>query len=269
MTSTPSAWRLGLARGVVELKTFFRERDTVVFTFALPVVLLLLLGSIFSEEYGDTGVTASQYFTASMIAAGIASTTFVNLGVGIASDREDGTLKRLRGVPMPPMAYFAGKVILVLVVTAAEVLLILATGTLLFGLSLPAEPERWLTFAWIFLLGVAACSFLGIAASGLTRSVRGASAATNLIYLVLAFISGIFVTPITTLPPWLVHIGSLFPLKWLAQGFRSVFLPDTMAAHEVARSWEPGRLGLVLLAWCAGAIALSLMTFRWRGRKDG
>src|SRR5262249_46361351 len=144
----PSAWRLGLARGVVELKTFFRERDTVAFTFALPVVLLLLLGSIFTVEYPGPGVTASQPFTASMIAAGIASTTFVNLGVGVASDRDDGTLKRLRGVPMPPVAYFLGKVILVLVVSAAEVLLLLATGLLLFGLRLPAEPERWLTFGW-------------------------------------------------------------------------------------------------------------------------
>ncbi len=41
----PSTLRIGLSRGGAEVRQFFRERDAVVFTFALPTVILILLGS--------------------------------------------------------------------------------------------------------------------------------------------------------------------------------------------------------------------------------
>ncbi|MEO3930981.1 ABC transporter permease [Micromonosporaceae bacterium B7E4] len=259
----------GLARGSVELKSFFRERDAVVFTFSMPVVLLVLLGSIFDGTYPGTDVTATQYLVPSMMAAGVASTTFVNLGIGIAADRHDGTLKRLRGMPMPLSAYFFGKVILVLVASVAEVAALLAAGVLLFGVEVPHTPARWLTFAWVFLLGAVSCAFIGIAASGLARSARSAGAVMNLPYLVLSFVSGVFVTPLGAIPEPLLQIGSVFPLRWMAQGFRSAFLPDTILGEEPVQSWEHGRMAAILAVWCIGGLVLCLATFRWRGRRDG
>ncbi|BCJ69354.1 ABC transporter permease [Polymorphospora rubra] len=265
----PSALSLGLHRGVIELKGFFREWDNVVFTFALPIVLLALLGSLFSGIYEGSTVTSAQYFVPSMIAAGVASATFVNLGISIAADRDDGTLKRLRGAPMPKSAYFLGKVVMVLVISIAEVVILLGLGMLLFDVELPTEASRWVTFGWVFLLGVIGCSFLGIAASSLARTERSAAAVMNLPYIVLAFISGIFYTPISALPEPLQQLGAVFPLKWMAQGFRSVFLPDDILPQEiVTTSWEHGRIALVLGAWCIGGLLLCLTTFRWRGRRD-
>ncbi|MEO3744782.1 ABC transporter permease [Plantactinospora sp. B5E13] len=266
--AVPSPAILGLHRGLLELRAFFRERDAVVFTFALPAVLLALLGSLITGVYEGSTVTSAQYLVPSMIAAGVASTTFVNLGISIAADRDDGTLKRLRGAPVPPSAYVLGKVFMVLVISVAEVVLLLAIGTLMFGVDLPAEPGRWLTFGWVLLLGVAGCSFLGIAVSSLARSGRSAGAVMNLPYLVLAFISGIFFTPVSALPEPLLRLGALFPLKWMAQGFRSAFLPDTILSHEVTRSWEHGRTALVLAVWCIGGLLLCLRTFRWRGHGE-
>ncbi|MEV0728101.1 ABC transporter permease [Polymorphospora sp. NPDC050346] len=265
----PSAVALGLHRGVIELKGFFREWDNVVFTFALPIVLLALLGSLFSGIYEGSTVTSAQYFVPSMIAAGVASATFVNLGISIAADRDDGTLKRLRGAPMPKSSYFLGKVVMVLVISVAEVIILLGLGMLLFDVELPSEASRWVTFGWVFLLGVIGCSFLGIAASSLARTERSAAAVMNLPYIVLAFISGIFYTPISALPEPLQQLGAIFPLKWMAQGFRSVFLPDDILPQEiVTTSWEHGRIALVLGAWCIGGLLLCLTTFRWRGRRD-
>ncbi|MGW0504343.1 ABC transporter permease [Micromonospora sp. NPDC003241] len=263
----PTALRLGLHRAGIELRCFFRERDAVVFTFAMPAVILALLGAIFDGVYEGSDVTSAQYLAPSMIAAGIASTTFVNLGTGIAADRDDGTLRRLRGVPMPPSAYIVGKTLMALVVSIGETILLLAIAVLAFDLRLPTEPGRWLTFGWVFLLGATACALVGIAASSLARSARSAGAVMNLPYLVLAFISGVFYTPVGQLPEPLVTIGSLFPLKWMAQGFRSVFLPDTILPQEVVPSWEHGRIALVLAAWCIGGMVLCLTTFRWRGRR--
>ncbi|RKN51269.1 ABC transporter permease [Micromonospora endolithica] len=255
-------------RAGIELRTFFRERDAVVFTFALPIVILALLGSIYDGVYEGSDVTTAQYLAPSMVAAGIASTVFVNIGAGIAADRDDGTLKRLRGVPMPPVAYFVGKVLMALLISVIETVLLLGIGVFAFDLTLPADVVSWLTFGWVFLLGVVACALLGVAASSMAGSARSAGAVMNLPYLVLAFISGIYFTPIGELPEPLVTAGSLFPLKWMAQGFRSAFLPDTILAQEVVRSWEHGRIALVLAAWCIGGLVLCLTTFRWRGRRD-
>jgi ABC-2 type transport system permease protein len=255
----PSALGVGLARGRLELRRFFRNRDAVIFTFSLPTVLLVLLGSVFGDQLRGTGVTASQVLAAGMIAAGIMSTTFVSLGIEIATDRDDGTLKRLRGTPMPPAAYFIGKIVLVAVTTVAQTVLMLLVATTLFDLSLPSTAQRWLTLLWVFVLGVVSCSLLGIAISSLARSARSASAIVQLPYLALQFISGVFVNPITALPAGLVTLASFFPVKWMAQGFRSVFLPDEMTAFEVAGSWELDRVALVLGLWCVAGLALCLI----------
>lgn len=262
----PPAWRVGLARGGLEVRQMSREREALFFTFALPIVLLLIFGAIF--DFDIAGIPFRQYFVAGIIASGIMSTAFVSLGVGITNDRDDGTLKRLAGLPMPRSAYFVGKIVLVMLGALVETAVLLVIGSLAYGLSLPSDPARWLTFAWVFLLGVTACALLGIAVSSLPRSARTASAITTLPYICLQFISGVFF-PFDKLPEFLRAIAAVFPLKWLCQGLRSVFLPDRLLAVEPAHSWEHGRTALVLLAWCAGGLVLCLMTFRWKRRGEG
>jgi ABC-2 type transport system permease protein len=61
-------------------------------------------------------------------------------------------------------------------------------------------------------------------------------------------------------------IAAFFPLKWMAQGLRSVFLPDALAAQEPAGSWELGRVALVLALWCIAGLLLCVATFRWQDR---
>jgi ABC-2 type transport system permease protein len=265
----PSALRVGLARGGVELRQFFRQKSGVVFVFALPAVLLSLFGSIFKSGGLPFGVSEGQLITGGMVAAGLVSTSFLNMGVGIAQDREDHTLKRLRGTPVPAAAYFVGKMVLVAVTSLAEVVLLVAVGVLFFHVTLPVGVGHWLTFAWVFLLGVASCALLGIAASGLTRSARSAPAVLNLLFLVLEFMSGVFIVPVNTLPRWMIDVASLFPLKWTAQGMRSVFLPDGMMSMEAAGSWEHLTTALVLGGWCIAGLVLCLATFRWTNRRDG
>lgn len=261
-------WRLGLARGGVELRLFFRERGSVLGTFGLPVVLLVMLGSIFDEELEIGAVSGGMIYTASMIALSVGSASFIGIGVGVAIDRDDGTLARLRRVPAPAAAYVIGKVILVLVTCLAGTALVLTAGVIMFGLALPADPVRWLTVGWVFVLGVPACALLGVAVSGLAGSARAAGSVMNLPFLALAFLSGIMV-PIAVLPEGFRAVGSVFPFKWLAQGFRSALLPEDAVAFEAAGAWEHGRTALVLAAWCIGGLVLCLRTFRWRSRADG
>jgi ABC-2 type transport system permease protein len=83
--------------------------------------------------------------------------------------------------------------------------------------------------------------------------------------LVLQFISGVFFQ-FSEIPTWMQTVAACFPLKWMAQGFRSVFLPDSMAALEPAGTWEHGRTALVLAAWCVAGLVLCVATFRWQDR---
>ncbi|MEW2522679.1 ABC transporter permease [Actinacidiphila alni] len=264
----PGAWRLGLARGAMELKLFFRQREQVVFTFAFPIVFLFLFASIFGDDMAGTGSTASQYYVASMIAAGIMSTSFQSLGVSIAIERDEHVLRRLRGTPMPPAAYFLGKIWLVLVTGVLETAALLVFGTTLYGVDLPSDITGWLTFGWLFLLGITSCALLGIAISSVPKSGRSATSVVVLPFLVLQFISGVYIL-IDTVPNWMLTIGSFFPLKWLCQGLRGVFLPQAAASLEPAGSWEYGRAALVLGAWCVGGLVLCLLTFRWKNRNEG
>lgn len=263
----PSTVRLGLARAAVETKMFFREKDAVVFTFSFPIVLLVLFGSIFSGSMGN-GITVSQLYTAGLIGAGVMGAAFQNLGIGIATDREDGALKRLAGTPMPRASYFIGKILNVLLIAFLEVVILLAIGVVMYDLELPTQVSRWVTFGWVFVLGVSASALLGIAVSSLPRSAKSAAAVITMPFVVLQFISGVYI-PIAQMPPWLVNISSVFPLKWMCQGFRSVFLGDGGAVLELTKSYELGRVALILGAWVIGGLLLCLTTFRWKGRRDG
>jgi ABC-2 type transport system permease protein len=258
----PGALAVGLSRARFELLTFFRQRDFVVFTFALPIVLLMIFGSIFTGEIPHTDIDFRQYFIAGIIASGIMSTTFGTLGIAVAVDRDDGTLKRLAGTPMPPAAYLIGKIACAIVLSAAETAVMLAVGTGLYGLHLPATAGQWITFCWVFVLSVTACTLLGIAVSAIPRSARSAAGVVNLPYLVLQFISGVYF-PFTTLPRGLQQIAALFPLKWMCQGLRSVFLPAAAQQAEPGGSWQHGWVALILVAWAAAGLLLCLRTFRW------
>jgi ABC-2 type transport system permease protein len=263
----PSAVTLGLARTGIELRQFSRQRDSMVFTFAFPVLLLFIFGSVFSGDIGG-GVSFKQYFTAGMIASGIVLSSFQSLAIGIAIERDDGSLKRLRGTPMPPAAYFLGKIGLVLVTSLVQTAVLLVVGAALFSLELPGSAALWLRFAWIFVLGTASGTVVGIAYSSLARSSRSAAAVVSPVVIVLQFVSGVFFV-YNELPSWMQTIGALFPLKWLAQGMRSVFLPDAFAANEVAGSWQLPQTALVLAGWTVVGLLLVLRTFRWSRRDDG
>ncbi|SDY66580.1 ABC-2 type transport system permease protein [Micromonospora pattaloongensis] len=265
MSTTPLS--LGLRQGGLEIKQFLRSRESVVFTLAFPVIMIVIFASIFNWEL-EGGVRFTQYFVTGMIATGLMTVGFQSLAIQIPIERDRGVLKRLRGTPMPKWVYFAGKVVMVAVIGLAETLLLLAVGTLFYGLKLPETAGKWLTFGWVSVLGITACTLCGVAFSSLARSGRGAPAVVTPVALVLQFTSGVFFV-FSNLPSWMQQVAAIFPLKWMCQGLRAVFLPDSFAAQEPAGSFELGRVALVLTAWCVIGLLLCLTTFRWTTRRDG
>jgi ABC-2 type transport system permease protein len=103
---------------------------------------------------------------------------------------------------------------------------------------------------------------LGIAFSVVPKSGRGASAIVSPIVIVLQFFSGVFFV-FTQLPVWMQQLAAIFPLKWLTQGMRSVFLPNDFATQEVAQDWEIGKTALILGIWLIVGLMVSIKTFKW------
>jgi ABC-2 type transport system permease protein len=241
---------------------FYRRPEQVVLTFSMPAIICLLLGSIFSAKLPGTQTSTGAIIAASMLAYGILSTSFINLGIGIAADRETGALRRLRGTPATASSYFIGKIMLVAIASLAEAVVLLLLGVLVFQLQLPTDAYAWFTLTWVFVLGIISCSLLGIFVSNFASNAVSAAVMTNGPAVGLQFVSGTYV-PLMALPTWMLIIGSVFPVKWMAQGFRSVLLPAQMVVFEPAGSWEHGRTFLVLVAWSIGGLMACLYVFRW------
>jgi len=256
---------LSLRQGEIELKQFVRTRESLVFTLLFPAMILLIFGAIFSGEIG--GISFRQYFAAGMIASGLLSSGFQNLAITIPIERDRGVLKRYRSTPMPKWVFFAGKILAVGVIGFLSTVILLVLGTF-YGLDLPTTADKWFTLAWVWVLGLTAFTLCGIAFSAAARTGRSGPAVVTPIALILQFISGVFF-PYTSLPSWMQQIAAFFPLKWLCQGMRAVFLPDSFASQEPAGSFELGRVALVLGAWCVIGLAASLLFFRWTTKRDG
>ncbi|QZN86035.1 ABC transporter permease [Cellulomonas sp. C5510] len=266
----PGTLRLGYERARYEVRGFFRERDAVIFIFAYPIIMLAIFATVFGQDGAEVadGVPFAQYFLPGMIATGVLLSSFQSLAVSIPVERDEGGLKRLGGTPLPPAAYFLGKVGQVLVTSVVQVALLLAVAALLFDVDMPDGSALWATFAWVFLLGAASGAVCGVGFSSIPRSGRSASAVVTPVVLVLQFISGVFFT-FYDLPSWMQDLASVFPLKWMAQGMRSVFLPDSARALEPSGEWQHGAIAAVLVAWLVVGLVVGARTFRWRRRDDG
>ena len=261
MNSFKGVVKIGVLRSSLELKQFMRQRESVVFTLFFPLILLFIFGSVFKDTIAP-GVTFSQYFVAGMIASGLVNTGFQQLAITIPMERDDGTLKRLRGTPISVTSYFIGKALLVTILMIIQTALLLFFGSVLFDLNLPVDLNLWWNFTWLVILGSACSTVLGIAFSVVPKSGRGASAIVSPIVIVLQFFSGVFFV-FTQLPVWMQQLAAIFPLKWLTQGMRSVFLPNDFATQEVAQDWEIGKTALILGIWLIVGLLVSIKTFKW------
>lgn len=268
----PGILGAGLASMRFELRGYFRSPDTVFFTFLFPILMLAIFGVAFdsvgeigAKPDGTGGITMAAYYLPGMVAAGVLLGGVQNLAVDIAREKSEGWLRRLGGTPLSPVSYFFGKIGMVFITSIAQFALLLVFARLVLGVALPTDPDAWLRFGWIFVLGIITMTLLGIALSAVPRSARSATAVVLPIVLLLQFVSGVYLQ-FSMLPEWLQNIASVFPLKWLAQGMRAVFLPGHFAGAEQSGEWALGLVALNLAVWAVIGLVASLATFRWQRR---
>lgn len=263
ISAPPSALRIGRARARLEVLLFFRDPAQVIFSFAYPVLMMLIFASVFRNETVAGGVTYKQYFLSGIAATGIMLASFQALGIRIALERDQGDLARLQALGTPPFAYFFGKAAQVLATTVMQLVALLIVARFAFDVAMPVDAAHWLTFAWVAVCGSLAGTVLGIAVSLLPRRGRSADTIVASIALILQFFSGVFFV-YSRLPAWMRDVAAVFPLKWLTQGMRSAFLPDAAKRAEVSGSWQHGWTAVVLALWIVVGVAVCARSFRWR-----
>lgn len=266
-TKLPSVLSIGLKRVSYELKTYIRTPDALFFNFFFPMMMLVIFTVAFSNMSLDIpGVdrvlSSADVYLPAMLAMGVLVSGTQNLGIDIAIERNDGTLRRLSGTPISQISYFIGKFGQVLISGTAQAIFLILISKFVFGAYLPEDIGTWLTLVWVFYLGLLAASVLGIAISALPRSAKSANSVILPPVLILQFISGVYLS-FSDLPVWLQNFASVFPLKWMAQGFRAVFYPDAFNVAELGGEWNLDQVAIALGIWVFLGTLLTLVTFRW------
>jgi ABC-2 type transport system permease protein len=239
-----------------EQKAFWRNPTGAVFTFAFPLLFLVIFSTLNSgariAERGN--ITFVTFFVPGILAFGLISACYTNLAIRMTISRDFGILKRVRGTPVPTWAYLAGQVASSVVITFILFFLTVGLGVVAFGVDF-----RTSTAAGLFVtlaLGAACFCALGLAVSGLCPNADAAPAIVNFSIFPLIFVSGIFF-PIDNAPKWLTSVAKLFPMERLADGLQYAFDPRTGGlGFKGSDLWS-------LVAWTVAGSLLAVRLFRW------
>jgi ABC-2 type transport system permease protein len=232
---------------------FWRNREAAFFTFLFPILLLVLIGSVYGDEPIE-GVDAPTFLLIGLLGYGVAANAFAGLAITLVVRREAGVLKRVRGTPLGPGTYLAAVIGSTLVVIGLEVVAQLLLGVYVLGAQWPDQP---MVFAAAILVGTASFAALGIAVTTAVRSAEGSSAVVNAIFLPMAFISGVFFST-AEMPSFLEAISEVLPLTYLLELIRAAFLPGEGFAASAL---------VAVSLWGLAGLIVALRRFRWEPRE--
>jgi ABC-2 type transport system permease protein len=250
--------RLFLHEFRTEQLLFWRNREAAIFTFFLPVVFFLILGTVYgNDRIAKEGyMRAAEFLQAGMIGYGVAATCFAGLGITLVVRRESGILKRIRATPLPAVTYLGAVLASIFVVFLIEAVLIIGLGRALFSVSIT---PRLGSLAVVLVIGALAFAALGLAITAFVRSAEGSSAVINAVYLPMAIISGTFFSP-KSLPTFLFVIAEILPLTHYTELTR-----DVMILHY--HVWRDLSQVAIVVAWGAIGAVVALRGFRWQPRE--
>ncbi len=240
---------LTLKQVLFQNKAFWRNPAAAFFTFAFPLMFLVIFNALFGE---------AQFFVAGIAGFGIISACYTNIAMTMTFLREEGVLKRVRGTPLPPPAFLVARVIHAIFLAYVLVGIVCLFGALFYDVELPTDSLP----AFIISIGVCAASFcaLGLAITTLIPNADAAPAIVNALVIPASFISDVF-APYENSPRWLQMVADFLPLKHAVDTMKCSFLPgDCGSAYQ----WVD--LGIVL-AWGAFGLVVAVTRFRWEPRR--
>ena len=236
----------------LERRMFWRNPTAAFFNFGLPLLFLALFGAIFSGDQANLDVIVPGIAGMSIMA-----TTFNALAMNITFLREEGVLKRVRGTPLPSGAYLGGVLLNAVTNAAVQMGVVILAGKLFFHLGWPKD---WLELVVFTTAGVACFGSLGIAYSHVIPNFDAAPAYSNIVFLPVIFISGVFYD-VQEAPQFLRDIARILPLTHIIDGLTGALVTGATLADNA------GDLA-VIGAWTVFGVFFAVRGFRWDGR-DG
>lgn len=252
--------RLALQQVRFTNKAFWRNPANAFFTFAFPLMFLVIFTSLFGDDpvrAGGATVDLNTYYVASIAAFSIITATYTNLAINISFTRDQGVLKRIRGSPIPGWVYLSGRIVHAIFVTILLVAIVTAFGALFYDADVPTRtlPAFLVTIA----VGAAIFSALGLAVTAAIPNADASPAVVNASILPLLFISGVFI-PLQDPNAWYVKVAELFPVYHFSEAVKSAFFAPTGSGFE-------GTHLMILGAWGLAGVLLAARFFSWEPRR--
>lgn len=235
----------------LERKLFWRNPSAAFFSFGLPLMLLLLVASVFASEPDELRIVIPGIAGMSVMA-----TTFNALAINLTFRREEGLLKRVRGTPMPVSSYFAGFLGNAVANACVQVGLVILIGHLLYDVTWPRDWAEVIVFT---LVGVITFGALGIALSHVIPNFDSAPAYVNAIFLPVIFVSGVFYDE-ENAPAFLRDIAQGFPLTHLIDGLSGAMVNGSTLGDNISD------LAIVAI-WGTFGLVLAVRGFQWEARR--
>jgi ABC-2 type transport system permease protein len=253
-------------------KAFWRNPASAFFTFAFPLMFLVIFTSLLGEgqvELERIDLETTTYYVGAMAAFGVISACFTNIAIQATFNRDAGILKRLRGTPLPAASYMTARVLHAMVVGGILVIITLLFGRLVYDSPLPTGTPL-AEFIVSFLVGALSFAAIALAVTAIIPNADAAPPVVNAIILPLLFLSGIFIPLSKTAPAWMKVIGNVFPVKHFAEAMRAGFLGDVMVRTPFGLRqafpfdwWDVA----IVAAWGLVGLVLAARFFSWEPRR--
>lgn len=240
-----------ITQSINESRMMLRRREVVFFSVLLPVMFMLLFGSIFGRLKDENGIAVINYQLPGYLVMAVMSVSFISLGIMTATERQYGILKRLGATPLPRTVLILGKIAAILLVVAAAVIVLMALGIVFYGVTIKSSP---LDITAVVLLGMLVFAVIGLMVGGMVKA-EAAPAILNAIYFPLLFAGGALL-PLSQMPDWLQQVGMILP----SYHFTNALIEVMVRGQSLTDVW-PNLAAL--LAWGAGAILVAARTFKW------
>jgi ABC-2 type transport system permease protein len=240
-----------------DLRAFWRNREARFFTFILPIVFLVIFGTVFGNDTVDVNgheIKQTTYYVPNLMALAIVSAALQNLVSSVVAQREAGILKRRRATPVPATVLIGGRALTSIAIAYVSLAVLAIVGRVAYGAQIPTKtmPAVLVTVA----IGAASFCCIGYAFASFVRTEDSAAPALQATVLPLYFISGVFI-PSDSIPDWLTAVADLFPIRHLAQALLTAYDPATTGA-----GFSPGDLA-VIVAWGVAGLLVAARRFRW------
>lgn len=257
-----SGLRLALRQIKYENLSFWRNPAAAFFTFAFPLMFLVIFNLAFGSELVGIGggrmVRYSTFIIPAIITFSLINTQYTSIAMRTVIGRDAGLLKRVRGTPLPAWCFVFGIIVHAALVGLLLVAITVFAGAVLYGVTLPTTTMP----ALVLTLVVTAITYsaLGLAVTTVIPNADAAPAIVNFSILPLFFLSNVFIR-IDDPPAWLDFVRELFPVIHTVRAIEAAFSPLTTGSGLVL-----GDLAFMALWGAAGAV-IAARFFSWEPRR--